>query len=71
METAELLLVSRGIGTCWGGYLRQITSHCPELRSMLGIPEGHTMEACMMIGWPDNTFFPNIPTRPAPEILWV
>ena len=71
METAELLLVSRGVGTCWGGYMRYITNACPELKAMLGIPDGCSMEACMMAGWPDDTSFPNIPTRPAPDIFWV
>jgi len=70
METAELLLVSRGLGTCWGGYLRQITGHCPELKEMLGIPEGCAMRACLMTGYPDRTFFPNIPARPEPDIFW-
>ena len=71
METAELLLVSRGLGTCWGGYLRQVTGHCPDLKAMLGIPEGCTMQCCMMAGWPDNVRFPNIPLRPKPDIYWV
>lgn len=71
METAELLLVSRGLGTCWGGYLRQITGHCGELKSMLGIPEGCSMQCCMMLGWPDSVRFPNTPTRPEPDIFWV
>ena len=70
METAELLLVSRGIGTCWGGYLRQITGHCPALKQMLGIPEGASMQCCMMAGWPDGVRFPNIPVRPEPDIFW-
>ena len=71
METAELLLVSRGLGTCWGGYLRQIASHCPALREMLGIPEGCSMQCCMMVGWPDGARFVNVPVRPEPEIFWV
>ncbi len=71
METAELLLVSRGLGTCWGGYLRQITNNSPALRAMLGIPDGCSMQCCMMLGWPDGVRFPNIPTRPEPDIFWV
>ena len=70
MEIADLLLVSRGFGTCWGGYLRQITGHCPELKEMLGIPDGCSMQCCMMVGRPDGVSFPNIPTRPAPDIFW-
>ena len=71
METAELLLVSRGVGTCWGGYLRHIAGSCPELRAALGIPEGCSMQACLMAGWPEDPAFANIPTRPQPDIFWV
>ena len=71
LATAELLLVSRGVGTCWGGYLRQIAGHCPALRALLGIPPGCGMRACLMAGWPAQAFFPNIPLRPAPDIFWV
>ncbi len=70
METAELLLVSRGLGTCWGGYLRQVAGHCQELKAMLGIPEGASMKACLMTGYPDDVVFPNIPRRPEPDIIW-
>ena len=70
METAELLLVSRGLGTCWGGYLRQITGHCPALKAALGIPEGASMQCCVMVGYPDGVRFPNVPKRPAADIFW-
>lgn len=70
METAELLLVRRGLGTCWGGYLRQLTGHCPALRKMLGIPDGCSMQGCLMVGFPDKTSFSNIPTRPEASIFW-
>ena len=70
METAELLLVSRGVGTCWGGYLRRIAGQSPELRAMLGIPDGCSVQGCMMAGWSDGVSFPNIPIRPEPEIFW-
>ena len=71
METAELLLVSRGLGTCWGGYLRQITNRSPALKTLLGIPEGCSMQCCVMAGWPDGVSFPNVPLRPEPDICWV
>ena len=71
METAELLLVSRGLGTCWGGYLREITNHSPALRAMLGIPDGCSMQCCLMVGRPDGAAFPNVPVRPEPDVFWV
>lgn len=70
MATVELLLVSRGIGTCWGGYIRQLTGHCPAMKEFLGIPEGCSMQCCMMVGIPVGPRFPNIPLRPEPDIFW-
>ena len=46
------------------------TKSVEELRAWLGIPEGCSMQCCMMVGWPDKTSFPNIPTRPEPDIFW-
>lgn len=69
METAELLLVHRGLGTCWGGYMRRIVNACPALQEMLGIPSGCSVQGCFVVGWPDGSF-PNIPTRPAADIFW-
>ncbi len=69
METAELLLVGRGLGTCWGGYMRRITNNCPDLRKMLGIPGGCSVQCCMVVGYPQTVFL-NAPVRPAADIYW-
>ena len=71
LETAELLLVSRGLGTCWGGYLRQLAGHCPPLKQMLGVPDGCSIQGCLMVGYPSAKTFRNIPSRPQPDIYWV
>jgi nitroreductase len=70
METVELLLVSRGLGTCWGGYMRQLTNHSPALKALLGIPEGCSLQACLMVGHPAGAAFPNIPDRRGADIFW-
>ena len=69
METAELLLVSRGLGTCWGGYMRHIVNDCRSLRAMLGIPDGCSVQCCMVVGYPKTTF-PNVPARDGVDIVW-
>ena len=71
MHTAELLLCSEGLGTCWGGYLRDMVSLSAELRAMLGIPEGCSMQCCLMVGWPKDETYPNIPARDKAGIYWV
>lgn len=70
MHTAELLLRTRGVCACWGGYLRDMTSVSPALKSMLGIPDGCSMQCCMMVGYPKGESYPNIPARPKAEIIW-
>lgn len=71
MTTLELLLVSRGLSTCWGGYLRQLTDVCPALQSELGIPEGAKMQCALMVGYAKGERYPNIPYRPKAQANWV
>ena len=70
LSTAELLLVSRDLGTCWGGYMRRIADRAPALREMLAVPEGWHVCGCLLTGRPAADY-PNIPARPAAEIHWV
>ena len=69
LTTAELLLSSRGLGTCWGGYMRRIADRAPALRRMLAVPEGWHVCGCLLAGKPSMEY-PNIPARPAAEIHW-
>ncbi len=71
MHTVQMLLEEQGLGCCWGGYLRSITNQSPSLRALLGIPDGSSMQCCMMAGWPDGERYPNIPPRPKAEALWI
>ena len=70
MEVVDLLLVSKGLGSCWGGYIRQLTGHCQAMKDFLGIPEGCSMQCCLMVGIPDGPRFRNIPLRPELDITW-
>ena len=69
LTTAELLLSSRGLGTCWGGYMRRIADRAPVLREMLAVPEGWHVCGCLLAGRP-SVEYPNIPARPAADIHW-
>ncbi len=71
LTTVELLLVSRGYVTCWGGYLRQVSDVDVGLRERLGIPEGSRVRCALMVGCPGPERYPNIPYRPQAEIKWV
>ena len=69
LTTAELLLSSRGLGTCWGGYMRRIADRAPALREMLAVPEGWHVCGCLLAGRPSMEY-PSIPARPAADIHW-
>jgi nitroreductase len=57
--------VDRGLGTCWvhlGSYIRD-----PQLRALLGIPDGCRIVAPVIIGYPKE--IPAASERHAPQIL--
>lgn len=64
MTTVDLLLRSRGISSCWGGYLNQISNSSPDLRRWLGIPEGCHMRCGLMVGYDDAERYRNTVHRP-------
>lgn len=64
MTTAELYLQSRGVGTCWAGYLRRMVNAIPEIRELLPeIPENHRVYGAFMVGYPENEEYLHIPQR--------
>ena len=59
--------VNRGLGTCWihlGSYIRD-----PQLKALLGIPDGCRIVAPIIIGYPKE--IPAASERHAPQILRV
>lgn len=64
MTTAELYLQSRGVGTCWAGYLRRMVNAIPEIKAMLpAIPENHRVYGAFMVGYPEDEEYLHIPQR--------
>ena len=53
MSYFDLLASAHGLGTVWDGIARAIiTGVVPELRGLLGIPEGHMVACAMAFGLP-------------------
>lgn len=71
MAQLELILVSEGLGTCWGGYLRQVSDRFGEIREYLGIPEGCHVRCALMAGYPKAEKYPNPVWRPKAEANWL
>ena len=70
MALVEIQLNEAGIGTCWGGYLRQIADADAELRAYMGIPEGCNLRCALICGYPKGENYPNLPPRPKAQPFW-
>ncbi len=73
MATAELYLQSRGIGTCWAGYLKRMCNGIPEIKELLPkLPRKHSFYGAFMMGYPENETYLHIPRRfKETDIKWV
>lgn len=71
MAQLELLLVNQGLGTCWGGYLRQVSDRFSEVRDFLHIPEGCHVRCSLMVGHIGTERYPNAIVHHAPETVWL
>lgn len=60
-----LAAASRGLGTCWIHFARFITDR--ELLEELGLPDGHSIVAPIVVGTPKT--IPNAPGRNEPQIV--
>ncbi len=56
-------------GTCWAGLVHLAAHAVPELGEALGVPEGRTCCAALVIGRPAVEHL-RVPRRRAPSIVW-
>jgi len=72
LYSAELILQSAGIGTCWAGYLTRMCNAVPALKDMLELPEGYSFYGALMAGIPKDETYIHIPKRRTPpDIRWL
>ena len=71
MSQLELILVNQGLGTCWGGYLSQVSDRFTEIRQYLKVPEGCHVRCALMVGYAQGEKYINSVWRPKTEALWV
>lgn len=62
LDYAELMLQSRGIGTCWAGYLTRFLNKIPGLMEMFPLPKNNSFYGCLMVGYPREDYL-YIPER--------
>ncbi len=65
----EMAAVSRGLGTCWAGFLTWAARESPLLKEALGLPAGHSVCGALMLGFPRYRY-DRVPPRQAARISW-
>ena len=65
----ELAATSKGLGTCWAGFVQGAMLSSPQMKKEMGIPEDHPHYYPMMLGYPKPKYF-RLPERKAPKINW-
>lgn len=63
MTSIELMMQSRGIGTCWGGYLLRYLNNIPECRKFIGLSEDMSVCGTLMFGYPKQNKYRYLPKR--------
>lgn len=67
-QNIETLAVSMDIGVLYNGYLARIANADPDLKKWLGI-EDETIQACMLLGYPDRHYVRTAPRKEA-HVIW-
>ena len=71
-HTAELVLQSHGVGTCWAGYFARLANVVPNIKDKLGLLEDEKVFTALMVGYPKNEKYIHIPRRNCePKIKWL
>ena len=76
LEHFELIAQTRGIRTCWAGFVSIALQSSPALRQFLRDkgaargPEGAYGYYAMMFGYPEENYV-RVPPRPNPPTLWI
>ena len=65
----ELAAPSMGLGACWAGLMQGALLGWPPLQKAIGLPEDHTHNYPMMLGYPKAKYF-RLPQRKPPKITW-
>lgn len=60
-----LMATAMGLGTCLIGFLTAVAEHDERLRGFVGLPEGHTLDAALVVGHPDVEYLTSVDKRAA------
>ena len=66
----ELALPTLGLGACWAGFVMRASIASAEVRASMGLPEGQTPFAGLMVGLPELKYR-RIPARRELRVTWL
>jgi nitroreductase/NAD-dependent dihydropyrimidine dehydrogenase PreA subunit len=66
----ELAADTRGLGSCWAGYLTRISAVHPPLVEALSVPEGYSICGALMLGEPKYRY-KKVPPRKPLSVSWM
>jgi nitroreductase/NAD-dependent dihydropyrimidine dehydrogenase PreA subunit len=69
MTYLELAAPSLGLGACWAGFFNVAAMTWPPMQEALSLPEGHTSQGAMMVGYPKFKYH-RLPLRNPARITW-
>lgn len=61
---------SLGLGTCYIGFLNLSLKYNKKLRSLINLPKGRMVYACVVVGYPEYKHS-NTASRKKPSIQWI
>ncbi len=60
-----LMAPTMGLGTCLIGVLTAVAEHDPRVREFIGLPEDHTLDAALVVGYPTEEYLRSVDKRAA------
>ncbi len=70
MSYFDLAATTIGLGCCWAGFMMMASVSYPDMVKVLGLPEGYSPFAALMVGYPQYRYT-RIPARKPGQITWL
>lgn len=71
VETLDLCIAARRLGSCWAGYFIQAAQKDAAIKNWLGLTAEETLQGALMVGHIGDENYQRIPPRPMPPIRWI
>jgi nitroreductase len=65
VEILDMAATAMGLGACWAGFFMNAARHNPAIPQRLALPEDHTIQGALMLGYTDELYLHIPPRNPA------